>query len=492
LQFNGIKKQLIVDKVVLGIDSFHLPVYYELFLKQKVDKNFTMASPAPKSKKISDFFEKKDREEEESKKVVEALVSGKSKRQAANAAKEKFKEIDENGRQSRTVDDSDEDPDFDHAKAMNEKRKKKNEDPDSSFEDRKRKKKKSTDHDSSTEDEKEKKKDVDKKETKEKKEPQKTRGRTPGRPTVFGRGRSKPLGTNVKCPFCDEGFNNTDIVQEHMMASHENEKRYTCKCCNRDDGSPLEFPFHNNVEEHMTKEHNNFWSNRDKFDPLDTKPVSLRVRQAVKFCVIPKENSTWREDLPKPKVPRNYSNCPRNGNDRKEKIHCPKPKCDQVFSNDDPRILVDHAMSEHHKKHRYHCSKCGPKMTFNNLMTFQNHMKEKHRVNPSYMDAATDIYLVCQRIEKDVIKLLGLTEDEVDSIESMGRGLEDQQPEEEEEEEDDMTKLDDKWEILVKDIHVYFRCMDCDDTVGGRSGVIKHLREKHAYDVLTEGLVPHK
>ena len=104
-------------------------------------------------------------------------------------------------------DDSDEDPDFDHAAAEKEKRKQKQE------------------------------------ETRKEKEKEKQRtslggGGRPGRPPGGGRsmgggggggghvGRKRPLGNNIKCPFCDEGFNTVEIVMEHMMASHENDKKY--------------------------------------------------------------------------------------------------------------------------------------------------------------------------------------------------------------------------------------------------------------------------
>lgn len=377
-------------------------------------------------------------------------------RKAAASAKEKLKEVGDGGRAGG--DDSDEDPDFDHVSAEKEKKKQKQEEA--------------------------------------KKQLQQQRsslgaGR-PGRPPGGGRsmssggghvGRKRPLGNNIKCPFCDEGFNTVHIVMEHMMASHENDKKYQCRMCTKPD-APREFPFRNNMEEHMTKEHNHQWTKRDKYDPLLEKPFSSRVKQAAKFCVIPKENSTYTEDAPKPKIPRNYSNMSRNGNEKPAKIHCPHaPKCTQFFYNDDPRVLVDHVMSEHLKMHRYHCSKCGPSLTFNTHTDFTNHGKEKHKVNnPAYNDHFTDIYLVCQRVPEEAIELLNLTNDDVDAIESMGRGCEDEQ-EEEEMEEDDTLVVDEKWEVYMKGIRVIFRCVDCNHDAEGRSGVIQHNREKHGIEI---------
>jgi len=385
--------------------------------------------------------------------------SWKPKRRAATSAKAKLKEVGEDAARGGG-DDSDEDPDFDQAAAEKEKKKQKLEEQksfNSAFNNK----------------------------------PGRPAGRggggnrsNAGRPAGSGGssygGRKRPLGNNIKCPFCDEGFNTVNIVMEHMMASHENEKRYQCKMCSKPDALK-EFPFRNNMEEHMTKEHNHQWTKRDKYDPLLEKPVSFRVKQAAKFCVIPKENATYEPDAPKPKVPRAYSNMTRNGNEKPAKIHCPHaPKCTQFFYNDDPRVLVDHVMSEHLKMHRYHCSKCGPSLTFNTHTDFTNHGKEKHKINnPAYNDHFTDIYLVCQRVPEEAIKLLNLTPDDVDAIESMGRGCEDEQ-EEEEEEEDDSLVIDEKWDVYMKGIRVLFRCVDCEVDVEGRSGVIQHNREIHA------------
>lgn len=387
------------------------------------------------------------------------------KRRAAASAKEKLKEVEDSARGGK--DDSDEDPDFDHAAAEKEKRKQKQE------------------------------------ETRKEKEKEKQRtslggGGRPGRPPGGGRsmgggggggghvGRKRPLGNNIKCPFCDEGFNTVEIVMEHMMASHENDKKYQCKMCTKSQpDTPREFPFRNNMVEHMTKEHNHQWTKRDKYDPLLEKPFSKRVKQAAKYCVIPKENATYSEDAPKPKMPRSYSNMSRTGTEKPAKIHCPHaPKCTQFFYNDDPRVLVDHVMSEHLKLHRYHCSKCGPQLTFNTHTDFTNHGKEKHKVNnPAYNDHFTDIYLVCQRVPEEAIELLNLTADDVDAIESMGRGCEDEQEEEEQEEDDDTLVVDEKWDVYMKGIRVVFQCVECDVDVEGRSGVIQHNREKHGIEL---------
>jgi len=384
------------------------------------------------------------------------------KRRAAASAKAKLKEVGEDGGRGGG-DDSDEDPDFDHVAAEKEKKRQKKLE-----EEKEREKEKSSSSSSYT--------------------PGKP-GRPAGRPVGGGGGgrsgysqvgRKRPLGNNIKCPFCDEGFNTVEIVMEHMMASHENDKRYVCKMCSKPDGPPREFPFRNNMEEHMTKEHNHQWTKRDKYDPLEEKPISFRVKQAAKFCVVPKENATYKEDLPKPKVPRCYSNMTRNGNEKPAKIHCPHaPKCTQFFYNDDPRVLVDHVMSEHLKLHRYHCSKCGPSLTFNTHTDFTNHGKEKHKINnPQYNDHFTDIYLVCQRVPEEAIRLLNLTPDDVDAIESMGRGCEDEQEEEVEEENDDLV-MDEKWDVCMRGIRVTFLCVECDTEVEGRSGVVQHNREKH-------------
>ena len=101
--------------------------------------------------------------------------------------------------------------------------------------------------------------------------------------------------------------------------------------CSKPD-APKEFPFRNNMEEHMTKEHNHQWTKRDKYDPLLEKAITKRVKLAAKFCVIPKDNATYKEDGPKPKTPRSYNfNSERKGNEKPAKIHCPHaPKCTHV------------------------------------------------------------------------------------------------------------------------------------------------------------------
>ena len=94
-------------------------------------------------------------------------------------------------------DDSDEDPDYDHAAAEKEKKRQKK------LEEAKREKEKCC-------------------------SPAPGRpGRPAGRPAGGSGhvGRKRPLGNNIKCPFCDEGFNTVEIVMEHMMASHENDKK---------------------------------------------------------------------------------------------------------------------------------------------------------------------------------------------------------------------------------------------------------------------------
>jgi len=387
--------------------------------------------------------------------------SWKPKRRAATSAKSKLKEVAEDAGRGGG-DDSDEDPDFDNAAAEKEKRKQKQEEQksfNSAFNRPVRPAGRGGNHGNRS-----------------------NAGRPPGSGGGSFAGRKRPLGNNIKCPFCDEGFNTVAIVMEHMMASHENEKRYQCKMCSKPD-APKEFPFRNNMEEHMMKEHNHQWTKRDKYDPLLEKPISFRVKQAAKFCVIPKDNATFEHDAPKPKIPRAYSNMTRSGNEKPAKIHCPHaPKCTQFFYNDDPRVLVDHVMSEHLKMHRYHCSKCGPSLTFNTHTDFTNHGKEKHKINnPAYNDHFTDIYLVCQRVPEEAVKLLNLTADDVDAIESMGRGCEDEQ-EDEEEEEDDSLVIDEKWDVYMKGIRVTFRCVDCEVDVEGRSGVIQHNRENHGVE----------
>ena len=67
--------------------------------------------------------------------------------------------------------------------------------------------------------------------------------------------------------------------------------------CSKPDGPPREFPFRNNMEEHMTKEHNHQWTKRDKYDPLEEKPISFRVKQAAKFCVVPKVRGWTRKSM---------------------------------------------------------------------------------------------------------------------------------------------------------------------------------------------------
>ena len=96
-------------------------------------------------------------------------------------------------------DDSDEDPDFDQAAAEKEREKKR-----------------------------QKKLDEARREKEKCSSPAPGRpGRPAGRPAGGSGqvGRKRPLGNNIKCPFCDEGFNTVEIVMEHMMASHENDKK---------------------------------------------------------------------------------------------------------------------------------------------------------------------------------------------------------------------------------------------------------------------------
>ena len=45
---------------------------------------------------------------------------------------------------------------------------------------------------------------------------------------------------------------------------------------------------------------------------------------------------------------------------------------------------------------------------------------------------------------------MNLTPDDVDAIESMGRGCEDEQEEEEQEEDDDTLVVDEKWDVYMK------------------------------------------
>lgn len=378
-----------------------------------------------------------------SEKLISALTESRMPRRAATAAKEKLKDNDEDyeGVKRRRVeaDDSDEDPDFDQEAANKDKKK-------------------------------------EKEKERAKKEEKVPKGA--GRPRASVGGRKRPLGHNVKCPFCDEGFSKVEVVMEHIMAIHELEKRYTCKLCAQNEpGSMTQFPFFSNVEDHMVKLHTLKWSKRDKFDPVDIKPFNFRVRQAAKYCVVPKENPTFKEDQPKARIPRSYSNSGKCDKGKPSpKVNC--PECNQVFHNDDPRVLIDHIMTIHLEKSRYYCSKCGPALPIKTFNEFHTHLKEVHAMSFSACsDAGTEVYMICKRIPKEIKKQLALTEDDVEGIETMGRGCDDEQEEEEEEEE---LIIDGKWQVFIQGYRILYRCKHCAIDVEGRSAVVAHNTERHS------------